>query len=195
MLRLDAAVSKGSTFSSSLLYTRKILQTWRWTRRGHGVKKYNSVFWGYCWSISNALLQWSESAASARNRRYECFQKSEAQLIPNAVNKVPENWSLNMFVHFFALAEDKRLVWTLTNKLWMNIFVNICHFTAAKTALPSNIGIDKIKLREGKTKRSKVWESNFASPNLNRPGRKALLLIRARVYNKLTRMIQISDSK
>lgn len=128
--------------------TGKNLQRWRWTTRGHGPKKCHPAFWGYYWIISNALLQWSKSAAPARNRGYECFQKSEIQLIQNAGNKMLENWSLNMFVHFFTSAEDKGLVGILMNKLWMNIFVSICHFTTAKTALQSDIGTDKIRERE-----------------------------------------------
>lgn len=193
-LRLDAAVCKRNTFSFSLLHTgKKNLQRWRWTRRGQGAKKCHPVFWGYAWIISNALLQWSKSAAPVTNRGYKCFQESEAQLIPSAVNKVLEDWSLSMFVHFFALAEDERLLGILMNRVWMNIFLSMCLFTTAKTALQINIGTDKIREREGKTKRSKVWESNFASPNLQSPRRKSWLLTRAGVCNKLTNMFQISD--
>lgn len=88
-----------------------------------------------------------QKEASARNSGYKCFQKSEAQLILSAVNKVLENWSLNMFVHLLALAEDKRLVGILRNKLWMNIFVSIYHFAIAKTALQSNIGSVEVRER------------------------------------------------
>lgn len=58
-----------------------------------------------------------QKEASDRNRGYKCFLKSEAQLILSAVNKVLEKRSLNIFVHLLALAEDKRLVGILRNKL------------------------------------------------------------------------------
>lgn len=66
----------------------------------------------------------------------------------------------------------------------MNIFVSICHFTTAKTALKSNMAT--VKARERYKEICKVRERNFASPNLKRPESKAFLLIRASICNELT---------
>lgn len=82
--------------------------------------------------------------------------------------------------------------------LWIN-YEWIFLLTYAISPLPKQhckaiLALTKLE-RERKTKRSEVWESNFTSPNLKRPGRKALLLIRARVCNKLTHMFQISNRK
>lgn len=105
----------------------------RYETRGYQERrKCGPVFWGYFWFIADALLQWSSTAASARNRGYEWFQRGEVQLIPSVANKVLGNWSLYSFIHFFALAKDKSLAVIFMNKIWMIIFVSRCHFTIAK---------------------------------------------------------------
>lgn len=85
MLRLDAAVSKRSTFSFSLLYTRKICK---------GGDKLEEVI-QFSEDIRELFLVLYCSDPKVQHlpetEGIECFQKSEAQLIPSAVNKELEN--------------------------------------------------------------------------------------------------------